>query len=152
MPALSVYTIMIINKSGGLVYSRVCRCGRTAVAAAANAAWRRRRAPSSQGASAHTPPPPPSPNLTRNQDFEPAASRLDLNEALRVASVWHSVSEIARQLSPVHPSEGCAAGGGALVAMASDAFDLHCLPAPTGVRFVCVCAPGAPHVPHLLAR
>jgi len=36
--------------------------------------------------------------------------------------------------------------------MASEAFDLHCLPTPTGVRFVVVARPGTPHVPHLLAR
>jgi hypothetical protein len=152
MPALSIYTLMIINKSGGLVYTRVRDIEREGA---------QRRRPGSRrrfNPLPHLPPlplptPPPS-----KQDFEPSASRMDLNEALRVASVWHSVSEIARQLSPVPTaggggSKGAGAGGsGALVAMASDTFDLHCLPAPTGVRFVCVAAPGTPHVPHLLAR
>jgi hypothetical protein len=157
MPPLSIYTLMIINKSGGLVYTRVSSVEEAIRAAFCRAARRRRR-------SLTAPHPPPLPL----QDFEPSASRLDLNEALRVASVWHSVSEIARQLSPV-PTAGSGGGGGAggaggaasasssygsgaLIAMASDTFDLHCLPAPTGVRFVCVAAPGTPHVPHLLAR
>jgi len=65
--------------------------------------------------------------LIFGRDYAPDMVRADLNDALRLASTWHSLHAIASQLSPV---PGCAG----IELLASDAFELHCLQTLTGAR------------------
>ena len=65
--------------------------------------------------------------LVFGRDYAPDMVRADLNDALRLASTWHSLHAIAAQLSPV---PGCAG----IELLASDAFELHCLQTLTGAR------------------
>ncbi|WIA44524.1 hypothetical protein OEZ86_007260 [Tetradesmus obliquus] len=96
-----IYSLYVINKSGGLIYSR---------------------------------------------DFEPSA-KLDLNDTLRLASIciWHSLHAIASQLSP---APGC----GGIELLQAESFDLHCLQAPTGTKFLLMVEPQCPQVTALLGR
>jgi hypothetical protein len=93
-----IYSFFIINKSGGLIYSRA---------------------------------------------FE-GAPRRDLDEALRLASVWHSLHAISAQLSP---APGC----GGVELLSAETFDLHCFAAPTGTKMLLLVEPQCPQVPALLA-
>lgn len=45
--------------------------------------------------------------------------RMDTNDSLRVASLWHSMHAISQQLSPVN---GCSG----IELLEADTFDLHC--------------------------
>eukprot|EP00882_Tetradesmus_deserticola_P018461 GHRQ01019828.1.p1 GENE.GHRQ01019828.1~~GHRQ01019828.1.p1 ORF type:complete len:154 (+),score=60.80 GHRQ01019828.1:465-926(+) len=82
--------------------------------------------------------------LIFSRDFEPSA-KLDLNDTLRLASIWHSLHAIASQLSPV-------AGCGGIELMQAESFDLHCLQAPTGTKFLLMVEPQCPQVTALLGR
>lgn len=75
-----VFSLYIVNKSGGLIFSR---------------------------------------------DFAPDVARVDLNDSLRLASIWHSLHAIAAQLSPI---PGCTG----IELLETDAFDLHCFQTLTG--------------------
>lgn len=72
-----IYAIYIINKSGGLVFNKVCVCGGVMKKGADVGS---RGTPPSHSS---PPPPPPLPF----QEFAPMAS-LDVNDTLRFASVW----------------------------------------------------------------
>ncbi|GBF88227.1 trafficking particle complex subunit 4 [Raphidocelis subcapitata] len=82
--------------------------------------------------------------LIFSRDFE-GASRLDLNDSLRLASIWHSLHAIAGQLSPAH---GC----GGIELLSAESFDLHCFTSPTGTKFLLLVEPQCPQVPALLGR
>eukprot|EP00850_Spirogloea_muscicola_P002644 SM000010S04282 [mRNA] locus=s10:713780:714406:+ [translate_table: standard] len=69
--------------------------------------------------------------------------RLDTNESLRLASVWHSLHAISSQLSPVAGCKG-------IEFLEADNFDLHCFQTHTGTKFFIVAEPGAPGVDTLL--
>ncbi|GAX76886.1 hypothetical protein CEUSTIGMA_g4332.t1 [Chlamydomonas eustigma] len=97
---MSIISLYVINKSGGLVYSR---------------------------------------------DFSEKLSRVDLNDSLRLASIWHSLHAIASQLSPL---PGCMG----IELLESDTFDLHCLETPTGTKFLMVVDPSSPYLPSVLQR
>mmetsp|Transcript_8438 Transcript_8438/g.15994 ORF Transcript_8438/g.15994 Transcript_8438/m.15994 type:complete len:141 (+) Transcript_8438:160-582(+) len=92
-----VYSLYIINKSGGLIFQK---------------------------------------------DFAEVA-RLDTNEALTQASIWHSLHAISIQLSPVGSCTG-------MELLESDTFSLHCFLAPTGTKFFITCAPRTLGVEFLL--
>uniref|UniRef100_A0A6S8MUJ1 Trafficking protein particle complex subunit n=1 Tax=Dunaliella tertiolecta TaxID=3047 RepID=A0A6S8MUJ1_DUNTE len=96
---VSIYTLYVVNKSGGLIYSR---------------------------------------------DFTSVA-KVDLNDALRLASIWHSMHAISRQLSPV---PGCTG----VELLEADTFTLHCFQTLTGTKFLLVVEPNTPYVPALLRR
>ena len=70
-----IYAIYIINKSGGLVFNKVCVCGGVMKGGGGET--------SVVGRLPLTPPLPPIPF----QEFAPMAS-LDVNDTLRFASVW----------------------------------------------------------------
>lgn len=95
MPA--IYTLYVINKSGGLIY---------------------------------------------NKEFVVMASN-NLNDTLRLASIWHSLHAIATQLSPVL---GCTG----IELLKADTFDLHCFQTLTGTKMIMVVEPGTPDVDILL--
>ncbi|KAG2426000.1 hypothetical protein HXX76_013371 [Chlamydomonas incerta] len=96
---MSVYSLYVINKSGGLIY---------------------------------------------NRDFTEAA-RVDTNDSLRLASIWHSLHAIAQQLSPV---PGCTG----IELLEADTFNLHCFQTLTGTKFLLVVDPHASFIPALLQR
>lgn len=72
-----------------------------------------------------------------------SAGRMDTNDSLRLASLWHSMHAISQQLSPVN---GCAG----IELLQADNFDLHCFQSLTGTKFFVVCEPGSLHMESLL--
>nr|XP_023872211.1 trafficking protein particle complex subunit 4-like [Quercus suber] len=72
-----------------------------------------------------------------------SAGRMDTNDSLRVASLWHSMHAISQQLSPV-------AGCSGIELLEADTFDLHCFQSLTGTKFFVVCEPGTQHMEALL--
>ncbi|KAG8369044.1 hypothetical protein BUALT_Bualt15G0109400 [Buddleja alternifolia] len=85
-----------------------------------------------------------------------SAGRMDTNDSLRLASLWHSMHAISQQLSPV---SGCAG----IELLQADTFDLHCFQSLTGnssplstmpwiirTKFFVVCEPGTVHMEALL--
>ena len=73
--------------------------------------------------------------LIFQRDFGGGA-KLDTNDTLRLASIWHSLHAISAQLSP---RPGC----GGIELLETDTFDLHCFQAPTGTKFFVTSAPHA---------
>lgn len=71
--------------------------------------------------------------LIFQRDFGEAA-KLDTNDTLRVASIWHSLHAISAQLSPVAGCDG-------IQLLSCSAFDLHCFQAPTGTKFFVTAPP-----------
>jgi len=65
------------------------------------------------------------------------------NDALRIASTFHSLHAIATQLSPV-------SGGGGITELESGHFMLRCLQSPTGVKFFATAAPSTRDVDEYL--
>ncbi|KAF9621404.1 hypothetical protein IFM89_020926 [Coptis chinensis] len=55
-----------------------------------------------------------------------SAGRMDTNDSLRLASLWHSMHAISQQLSP---TVGCSG----IELLEADSFDLHCFQSLTGV-------------------
>ncbi|KAG6646783.1 hypothetical protein CIPAW_07G032200 [Carya illinoinensis] len=72
-----------------------------------------------------------------------SAGRMDTNDSLRVASLWHSMHAISQQLSPV---VGCSG----IELLEADTFDLHCFQSLTGTKFFVVCEPGTQQMEGLL--
>ncbi|XP_021734497.1 trafficking protein particle complex subunit 4-like [Chenopodium quinoa] len=72
-----------------------------------------------------------------------SAGRMDTNDTLRLASLWHSMHAISQQLSPV---SGCFG----VELLEADTFDLHCFQSLTGTKFFVVCEPGTQHMELLL--
>ena len=71
-------------------------------------------------------------------------SRLAGNELLMLASTFHSLHAISKQLAPV------ASGGIAVVD--APTFSLHCMESPTGVKFFVTARPQTPNVPGFLRK
>lgn len=94
-----IYSIYIINKSGGLIYQRNY----------SNAAY------------------------------------VDTNDALRLASIWHSVNAISCQISPVTGCNG-------IELLEADTFDLHCFQSLTGIKFVLIVEPRSSNVMPFLKK
>ncbi|DBA93280.1 hypothetical protein WJX79_007159 [Trebouxia sp. C0005] len=80
--------------------------------------------------------------LIYNKEFLPMAG-LNLNDTLRLASIWHSLHAISSQLSPV---QGCTG----IELLIADTFDLHCFQTLTGTKFLLVVEPGTPEVEDFL--
>ncbi|KAG6761152.1 hypothetical protein POTOM_034348 [Populus tomentosa] len=91
-----------------------------------------------------------------------SSGRMDTNDSLRVASLWHSMHAISQQLSP---TVGCLG----IELLEADTFDLHCFQSLTGgylnpfiylyiylftsilgTKFFVVCEPGTQHMEGLL--
>ncbi|KAL6759170.1 component of TRAPP complex [Haematococcus lacustris] len=79
-----------------------------------------------------------------NKDFADTA-RLDLNDVLRMASIWHSLNAIAAQLSPL---PGCTG----IEVLEADTFALHCLQTLTGTKLLLLVEPHSPYIPAVLQR
>jgi len=94
----ALHNLFIVNKAGGLIYSRELTPG----------------------------------------------SRLAGNELLMLASTFHSLHAISKQLAPV------ASGGIAVVD--APTFSLHCMESPTGVKFFVTARPQTPNVPGFLRK
>jgi len=62
-------------------------------------------------------------------------SKHDINDALRLSSILHSVSAISRQISPLGGCQG-------IDSIHGDTFDLHCLHPMTGTKFFVLCDAG----------
>ncbi len=58
--------------------------------------------------------------LIYSRPLSPSAQRLDTNDAMRLASLWHSLHAISAQLSP-NPSSS-----GGMELLEANTFDLHC--------------------------
>lgn len=71
--------------------------------------------------------------------------KVDLNDRLRIASIWHSVCAIASQVSPVANCSG-------INLLEADTFDLHCYQTETGTKFCLVVEPGTQNVPAFLYK
>ncbi|KAL3685808.1 hypothetical protein R1sor_003830 [Riccia sorocarpa] len=69
--------------------------------------------------------------------------RLDTNDSLRLASLWHSMHAISIQLSP---TPGCTG----MEVLEADTFDLHCFQSLTGTKLFVVSEPAAPGINALL--
>ncbi|KAI7725548.1 hypothetical protein M8C21_018764, partial [Ambrosia artemisiifolia] len=69
--------------------------------------------------------------------------RMDTNDSLRLASLWHSMHAISQQLSPV---QGCSG----IELLEADTFDLHCFQSLTGTKFFVVSEPGTQNMENLL--
>ncbi|KAK1370678.1 Trafficking protein particle complex subunit [Heracleum sosnowskyi] len=72
-----------------------------------------------------------------------SAGRMDTNDSLRLASLWHSMHAISQQLSPV---SGCTG----IELLEADTFDLHCFQSLTGTKFFAVAEPGMQNMESLL--
>lgn len=72
-----------------------------------------------------------------------STGRLDTNDSLRLASLWHSMHAISMQLSP---TIGCTG----IEMLEADTFDLHCFQSLTGTKFFVVCEVGTPGMDTLL--
>jgi len=97
MAQAAIYSLFIINKSGGLIYYK---------------------------------------------DYG-SAGRMDTNDSLRLASLWHSMHAISQQLSPI---PGCTG----IDLLQAHNFDLHCFQSLTGTKFFVVCETGAQNMETLL--
>ena len=70
--------------------------------------------------------------------------KLSGNEYLMLASTFHSLHAISKQLAPV-PSGG-------MQVVEAPAFSLHCLESPTGIKFFVTARPRTPDVPAFLKK
>ena len=95
-----VYSVYIVNKSGGLIFFRT---------------------------------------------YGELTPKMNSNDALRLAGMWHGLSNISAQLSPV-PTEG----PGNISLLETDNFDLHCLLTATGLKFFLTAQPRAAGMEALL--
>lgn len=69
--------------------------------------------------------------------------RLDTNDSLRLASLWHSMHAISSQLSPVG---GCTG----IELLEADTFDLHCFQSLTGTKIFVTTESGTPGMENML--
>ncbi|XP_077239834.1 uncharacterized protein LOC143880750 [Tasmannia lanceolata] len=72
-----------------------------------------------------------------------SSGRMDTNDSLRLASLWHSMHAISQQLSPI---VGCTG----IELLEADTFDLHCFQSLTGTKFFVICEPGTQNMEGLL--
>ncbi|GBG80405.1 hypothetical protein CBR_g30870 [Chara braunii] len=76
------------------------------------------------------------------KDFGSTA-KLDTNNSLQLASVWHSLHAISMEFSPVPDCTG-------IEFLEADNFDLHCFQTLTGTKFFVVTETGAVGIDGLL--
>lgn len=95
---MALYTLYIVNKAGGLIYSK---------------------------------------------DLSPGA-KLSGNDYLRLASTFHSLHAISKQLAPVT--------SGGITVVDAPAFSLHCLESPTGLKIFATAKPRTPDVHGFLRK
>lgn len=74
-----------------------------------------------------------------------SAPPLSENDAIRLASTFHSLVAISQQISPT-------GGGGGICDLECAGFSLRCFQAQTGVKFFCTCTPGCLQVPAYLKQ
>ncbi|EFJ12686.1 hypothetical protein SELMODRAFT_234967 [Selaginella moellendorffii] len=72
-----------------------------------------------------------------------STAKLDTNDSLRLASLWHSMHAISKQLSP---TPGCTG----IELLQATAFDLHCFQSLTETKFFVVAESGAIGIEALL--
>ena len=74
------------------------------------------------------------------------SSFVDVNETLRLASIWHSLHAISRTVDAVSPVDGCRG----IELVECDAFDVRCFETSTGVKFLAVAKKRAIGIERLL--
>ncbi len=77
------------------------------------------------------------------QDLSPT-TKLSGNDYLRLASTFHSLHAISKQLSPVQ--------SGGIQVVDAPAFSLHCFESPTGVKFFVTAKPKTQNVAAFLKK
>ena len=114
-----VFSVWIVNKSGGLIFYK-------------NYA-------NDEHATTTRPP-----TTDIDVDF---STGLDINDTLRLASVWHSLHAISRtrSVAPVRKSSG-------IELLETSTFNLHCFETKTGIKFMVVGGKNAIGVERLLRR
>ena len=123
-----VFSVWIVNKSGGLIFYK-------------NYANDERATTLTTTTLTTT---TPKPTDTTRVDF---STGLDVNDTLRLASVWHSLHAISRMRSvaPVRKSSG-------IELLETSTFNLHCFETKTGIKFMVVGGKNAIGVERLLRR
>ena len=81
------------------------------------------------------------------KNYSSDKNTLDINDTLRLASVWHSLHAISRtnSVSPVKKSSG-------IELLETSTFDLHCFETKTGIKFMVCSMKKAIGVERLLRR
>lgn len=112
-PMAAIYSLYIINKSGGLIFYKVPSLFSLLSASLIENQeyfyWKKKYIFF----------------FWKNKDYG-SAGRMDTNDSLRVASLWHSMHAISQQLSP---TTGCSG----IELLEADTFDLHCFQSLTGI-------------------
>ena len=123
-----VFSVWIVNKSGGLIFYK-------------NYANDERATTLTTTTLTTT---TPKPTDTTRVDF---STGLDVNDTLRLASVWHSLHAISRtrSVAPVRKSSG-------IELLETSTFNLHCFETKTGIKFMVVGGKNAIGVERLLRR
>mmetsp|Transcript_21546 Transcript_21546/g.38409 ORF Transcript_21546/g.38409 Transcript_21546/m.38409 type:complete len:138 (-) Transcript_21546:397-810(-) len=80
--------------------------------------------------------------LIFDKDFVQVA-KLDVNDKLRIASMWHSLHAISTQVSPASGCQG-------IELLNAETFDMHCFQTPTSTKFLLVVEPNTPNTAQLL--
>ena len=103
LPFVAVFSVWIINKSGGLIFYK---------------------------------------NYSNSERM-----KLDINDTLRLASIWNSLHAISRthSVAPVRKSSG-------IELLETKTFDLHCFETKTGIKFMVASGKRAIGVERLLRR
>lgn len=123
MPAREIFSLWIVGRNGGLLYSKV----RGIFMKQTAARWQLSCSP---------------PLAHAVQDFVQLPP-IDFNEKLRLASSWFGMCGISAQLSPVPDGSG-------IQLLQADTFDLHSFHTPTGTTFMMVAEPNTPEAADML--
>jgi hypothetical protein len=83
--------------------------------------------------------------LIYQQNFSETAAKLSSNDYLRLASTFHSIQAISRQLSPVHSRFGFG-----IERIETDTFVLQAFQSQTGVKFVVTASPETKNLKNFL--
>ena len=120
-----VFSVWIVNKSGGLIFYKNYANDEHATTTTTTTTTR-----------------PPTTDI--DVDF---STGLDINDTLRLASVWHSLHAISRtrSVAPVRKSSG-------IELLETSTFNLHCFETKTGIKFMVVGGKNAIGVERLLRR
>ena len=123
-----VFSVWIVNKSGGLIFYKNYANDERATTLTTTT-WTTTT---------------PKPTDTTRVDF---STGLDVNDTLRLASVWHSLHAISRtrSVAPVRKSSG-------IELLETSTFNLHCFETKTGIKFMVVGGKNAIGVERLLRR
>ncbi|KAH9253666.1 hypothetical protein BASA81_008284 [Batrachochytrium salamandrivorans] len=74
-----------------------------------------------------------------------AAPNLSENDAIRLASTFHSLVAISQQISPT-------GRGGGICELETTGFSLRCFQTLTGLKLFCTATPGTMHIPTYLKQ